>query len=155
MKPDTNTKSQVNSFQGLFDRQRNLFATGVTRSYEWRIEQLDRMGRLLQENEKSLQKAVAQDFKTATQEYIFETFACLGEVMYQKSQLKDWMKPVEAPVPRALAATGHRGIIYRDPYGVVLVMAWYWSSALSTVRFSFCFVRQSRRWRRETAVCSS
>jgi len=32
------------------------------------------------------------------------------------------MKPVEAPVPRALAATGHRGIIYRDPYGVVLVI---------------------------------
>src|SRR5712672_3792647 len=42
--------------------------------------------------------------------------------MSQKSQLKDWMKPVEAPVPRALAATGHRGIIYRDPYGVVLVI---------------------------------
>src|SRR5712672_1098553 len=42
--------------------------------------------------------------------------------MSQKSQLKDWMKPVEAPVPRALAATGHSGIIYRDPYGVVLVI---------------------------------
>ena len=55
MKPDTITKSQVNSFQGLFDRQRNLFATGVTRSYEWRIEQLDRMGRLLQENGQSQQ----------------------------------------------------------------------------------------------------
>src|SRR5438445_4979679 len=112
----------MNTFKDLFDRQKRYFATGTTRSYEWRIEQLDRMGRLLQENEKSLQKAVAQDFKTATQEYIFETFACLGEVMYQKSQLKDWMKPVEAPVPRALAATGHRGIIYRDPYGVVLVI---------------------------------
>jgi len=32
------------------------------------------------------------------------------------------MKPVEAPVPRALTATGHSGIIYRDPYGVVLVI---------------------------------
>ena len=119
---NTDLRSQVNSFQDLFDRQRHLFATGVTRSYAWRIEQLDRMGRLLQENESALQRAVAQDFKTASQEQIFETFACLGEVMYQKSQLKDWMKPVEAPVPRALAATGHRGIIYRDPYGVVLVI---------------------------------
>jgi aldehyde dehydrogenase (NAD+) len=122
MKPNTDTKSQVNSFQELFDRQSHLFATGVTRSYAWRIEQLDRMGRLLQENETRLQKAVAQDFKTATQEYIFETFACMGEVMYQKSQLKDWMKPMEAPVPRALAATGHRGIVYRDPYGVALII---------------------------------
>jgi len=88
MKPDTNTKSQVNSFQGLFDRQKNLFATGITRSYEWRIEQLDRMGRLLQENEKSLQKAVAQDFKTATKNTSLN-FCVPGEVMYQKSQLKD------------------------------------------------------------------
>jgi aldehyde dehydrogenase (NAD+) len=32
------------------------------------------------------------------------------------------MKPTEAPVPKALAATGHRGIVYRDPYGVALVM---------------------------------
>src|SRR5438552_17146181 len=112
----------MNTFQTVFEQQKRHFASGVTRTYEWRIEQLDRMGRLLQENEKSLQNAVAQDFKTATQEYIFETFACLGEVMYQKSQLKEWMKPIEVPVPRALAATGHRGIIYRDPYGVALII---------------------------------
>ena len=117
-----NVQSKVSSSKSLFDRQKALFATGVTRSYAWRVEQLDRMGRLLQENEAVLQKAVAQDFKTASQEYIFETFACLGEVMYQKSQLKEWMKPIEVPVPRALAATGHRGIIYRDPYGVALII---------------------------------
>jgi aldehyde dehydrogenase (NAD+) len=46
----------------------------------------------------------------------------LGEVTYQKSQLKEWMKPIGAPVPRALAATGHRGIVYRDPYGVALII---------------------------------
>jgi hypothetical protein len=28
------------------------------------------------------------------------------------------MKPIEAPVPLALAAMGHRGVVYRDPYGV-------------------------------------
>jgi aldehyde dehydrogenase (NAD+) len=115
-------RSQANLFQGLFDRQKRLLATGVTRSYAWRIEQLDRMGRLLRENEAALQQMVAQDFKTASQEHIFETFACLGEVELQKSNLKEWMKPIEAPVPRALAATGHRGIVYRDPYGVALII---------------------------------
>src|SRR5258706_1198508 len=117
-----NVQWELSSSKSLLDRQKALVATGVTRSYAWRVEQLDRMGRLLQENEAVLQKAVAQDFKTASQEYIFETFACLGEVMYQKSQLKEWMKPLEVPVPRALAATGHRGIIYRDPYGVALII---------------------------------
>ncbi|MGX6999603.1 aldehyde dehydrogenase family protein [Caballeronia sp. KNU42] len=112
----------MNPFQELFDRQQSHFATGVTRSREWRIEQLDRMGRLILENEAALQQAIGRDFKTASQEQIFETQACYGETLFQKSQLEEWMKPTEAPVPKALAATGHRGIVYRDPYGVALVM---------------------------------
>src|SRR5215472_13800937 len=112
----------MNLFQNLFDRQKRYFATGATRTYAWRIEQLDRMARLVGENEAALQQAVARDFKTASQEQIFETFACLGEVEFQKSQLKDWMAPTAAPVPRALAATGHRGVVYRDPYGVALII---------------------------------
>ena len=112
----------VNTFQTVFERQKRHFASGVTRSYEWRVEQLDRMARLVSDNELALQQAVARDFKTASQEQMFETLACLGEVAFQKSQLKDWMAPVEAPVPRALAASGHRGVIYRDPYGVALII---------------------------------
>src|SRR6516164_5969965 len=112
----------MNPFLNLFERQRRHFATGATRSYAWRIEQLDRMARLIRENEAVLQRAVGQDFKTASQEQVFETLACLGEVEFQKSQLKDWMAPIEAPVPRALAATGHRGVVYRDPYGVALIV---------------------------------
>jgi aldehyde dehydrogenase (NAD+) len=112
----------MNLFQDLFDRQKRHFATGVTRSYAWRTEQLDRMARLVGENEAAFQRAVGQDFKTASQEQVFETLACKGEVAFQKSQLKDWMAPTEAPVPRALAATGHRGVVYRDPYGVALII---------------------------------
>jgi aldehyde dehydrogenase (NAD+) len=112
----------MNTFQTIFEQQKRHFASGVTRSYQWRVGQLDRMARLVSENEPALQRAVAQDFKTASQEQAFETLACLGEVAFQKSQLKEWMKPTEAPVPRALAATGHRGIVYRDPYGVALII---------------------------------
>jgi len=104
----------MHSFQELFERQKRHFASGATRGYAWRIEQLDRMARLVGENEAALQRAVAQDFKTASQEYIFETQACLAEVEFQKSMLKERMAPTEEPVPRALAATGHRGIVYRS-----------------------------------------
>src|SRR6202167_1338535 len=112
----------MNQFQQMFDAQKAHFATGVTRSYEWRVAQLDRMGRMIRENEAALQKAIARDFKTASQEYVFETLACFLETDFQKSQLRDWMAPVEAPVPRALAATGHRGVVYREPYGVALII---------------------------------
>jgi aldehyde dehydrogenase (NAD+) len=112
----------MNPFQAIFDAQKALFATGVTRSFEWRIDQLSRMGRMIKENEAAFQNAVARDFKTASQEYIFETLACFAETELQKSQLNTWMAPEEAPVPRALAKSGHKGIVYRDPYGVVLIM---------------------------------
>ena len=83
----------MNQFQDIFDAQKALFASGVTRSYEWRVDQLDRMARMIRENERRFQGAMAEDFKTASQEYIFETQASAGEVEVQKSQLKEWMKP--------------------------------------------------------------
>jgi len=112
----------MNKFQMLFDAQKAHFASAITRTYEWRVEQLDRMGRMVSENETRLQQAVARDFKTARQEYVFETLSAIGEVTFQKSQLKDWMTPVEAPIAKFLAKTGHKAMVYRDPYGVALIM---------------------------------
>src|ERR1700693_3961951 len=113
----------MNTFKELFDQQKRYFATGTTRSHEWRVEQLDRMARLVGENEIALQQAIAKDFKTASQEQIFETLACLAEVEFQKSQLKDWMAPVKAPLQTFLAKTGHKAMVYREPFGVALIMA--------------------------------
>jgi aldehyde dehydrogenase (NAD+) len=56
----------MNTFQDIFDAQKALFATGVTRTFEWRVEQLDRMARMIKENEGRFQKAMAKDFKTAS-----------------------------------------------------------------------------------------
>ncbi len=54
----------MNKFQNIFDAQKALFASGVTRAYDWRVEQLDRMARMIGENEERFQKAMAKDFKT-------------------------------------------------------------------------------------------
>src|SRR5215813_1238462 len=112
----------MNPFQSLFDAQKSYFASNVTRSHAWRVDQLDRMGKMVKENEAALQKAIACDFKSASQEHIFETATAVTETKFQKSQLSSWMAPTEAPVPTALAKTGHKGLVYRDPYGVVLVI---------------------------------
>ena len=40
----------MNNFQELFDKQTAYFRTGITKTYEWRLEQLDRLERMLQEN---------------------------------------------------------------------------------------------------------
>ena len=78
----------MNPFRNLFDAQKAYFANNGTRSYAWRLEQLDRMGKMIKENEAALQRAIARDFKTASQEYIFETAATFLETEYHKSQLQ-------------------------------------------------------------------
>src|SRR5580700_12065697 len=104
----------MNAFQDVFDKQKAYFETSITKSFEWRIDQLDRMVRMVSENESRLQKAIASDFKTASQEYMFETASTIAEAEFHKSQLKTWMEPAEVPVPRFLAKTGHRAKVYRE-----------------------------------------
>jgi aldehyde dehydrogenase (NAD+) len=76
---------------------------------------------MVAENEAALQAAMAADFKTAIQETVFETLAEVREAEFQKSQLREWMKPVEAPVPRFLGDWTQGGV-YREPYGVALIV---------------------------------
>jgi aldehyde dehydrogenase (NAD+) len=106
----------------LFEKQKTYFTTDVTKSYEWRIDQLDRLTRMLRENYERFSNASRKDFKTASAESVFEVSASIASTEFTKSQLKEWMTPVEAPLPKFLAASGHKGVVYREPYGVTLII---------------------------------
>src|SRR5271154_6290351 len=108
--------------EDLFNKQKAYFASDATKTYEWRIDQLDRLIRMLKENYKRFADASCNDFKTATQENVFEVSACIASTEFAKSQVREWMKPLEAPLPKFLAASGHKGVVYREPYGVTLVI---------------------------------
>ena len=108
--------------QELFDKQKAYFATDVTKTYEWRMDQLDRLIRMLKENYQRFADASRMDFKTAAQENVFEVLASIATSEFAKSQLKEWIRPVEAPLPKFLAASGHKGMVYREPYGVTLII---------------------------------
>jgi aldehyde dehydrogenase (NAD+) len=110
------------TLQDLFDKQKAYFATDVTKTYEWRVDQLDRLIRMLKDNYERFANASRDDFKTASQENVFEVSASIATTESTKSQLKAWMRPVEAPLPKFLAASGHKGIVYREPYGVTLII---------------------------------
>jgi aldehyde dehydrogenase (NAD+) len=112
----------MNPFQEVFDKQKAYFDSDATKTYEWRIEQLTRLENMLKENSQALEDAISSDFKTATQEKVFEVQAPLGTAAFAKADLKEWMKPVDVVVPKALAASGHTAKVYREPYGVTLVI---------------------------------
>jgi aldehyde dehydrogenase (NAD+) len=74
----------MNPFQDLFDAQKAYFATNVTRTYKWRVEQLDRMGRMIKKNEAAVQNAASTG--TAGRKYIFETVTSIEtETVFPKA----------------------------------------------------------------------
>src|SRR5437879_4596661 len=125
-KRSTNRTSQretwMNSFQEIFNKQKAYFDSDATKSYEWRIDQLNRIEHLCNENSQALEDAMSSDFKTASQEKVFEIMAPVGTVAFAKAELKQWMKPVDIVVPKALRESGHTAKVYREPYGVTLVI---------------------------------
>jgi aldehyde dehydrogenase (NAD+) len=113
---------QMTVFQEIVDRQRAYFNTDITKSFAWRVEQLDRLAKMLKENDQHFYDAVSADFKTAPQEKIFEVAAPLGTIELVKAELQSWMQPTEATLPVFLRESGHKGLVYREPFGVALII---------------------------------
>jgi aldehyde dehydrogenase (NAD+) len=130
----TQAANQANVYLGIFNRQKAYFASNITKSYEWRVDQLNRLARLLSEHTNEFYEALSRDFKTALSEKVFEVGATLGTIEVTKALLKSWMQPVEAPVPTFLAESGHKAIVYREPYGVTLIMGPFNGPLLSLLR---------------------
>src|SRR5215467_3932709 len=118
----THAALQAHMYADIFHRQKAYFASNMTKSYEWRLDQLDRLAQLLSEHTNEFYDALSRDFKTALSEKVFEVAATLGTIEVTKSLLQSWMQPIEAPVPKFLAASGHKAIVYREPCGVTLIM---------------------------------
>ncbi|OKS86706.1 aldehyde dehydrogenase family protein [Mucilaginibacter polytrichastri] len=112
----------MNKYQNLLDRQKAYFNTNITKSFEWRIEQLDKLSNLLKENLDEFYATVSKDFKTAISEQVFEVNAPLGIIEMVKGQLKNWMEPTIAPLPKFLAEAGHTAFVQRDPFGSTLII---------------------------------
>jgi len=96
----------MNQFQEIFEKQKAYFDSDATKSYEWRIDQLTRLENLCNENAEALEAAMSSDFKTASQEKVFEIMAPVGTAAFAKQELKEWMKPVD--VGRAEGLSGDR-----------------------------------------------
>src|ERR1700735_4082086 len=102
-------ETQMNQFQEIFDKQKAYFDSDATKSYEWRIDQLTRLEKLCNENAEALEAVRSSDFKTASQEKVFEIMAPVGTAAFAKLELKEWMKPVAVVVRKALGDRGHSG----------------------------------------------
>lgn len=112
----------TNPFEPLLDRQREHFLTDATKSLDWRLDQLGRMERMLLDNKDAFCAALYRDFGKPPFEQLFEITIPSGVINYYREHLAKLMTPQEVDIPKGLIETGNRGVIYKEPYGVTLVI---------------------------------
>lgn len=112
----------MNTYQSLFDKQKEFFYTDVTKTFEWRIDQLNRLEKFLTENQETLCQALKTDFNKPPFEQLFEITVPLGVIKYFKENLKALMAPEPVEIPIGLKETGNRGLIYKEPFGTTLII---------------------------------
>lgn len=121
----------METFEQIFQYQRDFFKAGKTLDFDFRKEQLKKLENVLRDNEKSLYDAIYKDFKKSE----FETFTTelsfiYSEINFYIKNLKRLSKPKK--VSTNLVNLPGSSYIYKDPYGNCLVIgAWNYPYQLS------------------------
>ncbi len=115
----------------IVQRLRRTFATGRTRSVQWRKEQLHALERLMSENEGAITEALEKDLGRAPFEaWLADIASTTGEAAYAAKNVGKWMKR-RYRLLEASQLPG-RGWIEYEPYGTVLIIgAWNFPFALT------------------------
>jgi len=117
--------------QSSIAKQRDFFATGKTKNYDFRLAQLKKLLDLIQGNDQLILDAVHADLrKPAIEAYGSEVLVTLSEIKYAIKHLQKWMKPQKVGTPINLFPSS--SYIYTEPLGVVLIVApWNYPFALT------------------------
>lgn len=106
----------------LVTRQRTYYASGVTKTYEFRKKALETLEHGLTTHQEALYQALQADLnKTPCESHLCELGMVRSELRFHKKHLRRWMKP-----KRVLPAVGQlpgRCRVAPEPYGVTLILA--------------------------------
>ncbi|NXJ15374.1 AL3B1 dehydrogenase, partial [Odontophorus gujanensis] len=111
-----------NPYAGLVSRLREAWLSRRTRSLEYRMAQLEALGRFLEEKKQDILQATALDMhKPNFEAYFSEILLCKNELNDTLNNLSHWMK--DEHVDKNLVTQLDSAFIRKDPHGVVLIIA--------------------------------
>ncbi|HEX7321667.1 MAG TPA: aldehyde dehydrogenase family protein [Mycobacterium sp.] len=112
-------------------RLRKTFASGRTRSLEWRQAQLQAIAALMTENEAKVAAALDADLgRKPFESWLADVASTAAEAKYAAKHVKKWMRPKRYGLE--LSQLPARGWVEYEPYGTVLVIgAWNFPFALT------------------------
>lgn len=105
-------------------RLRATFASGRTRTLEWRKQQLKALGAMVSENEAALAAALEQDLgRKPFEAWLADIAPTVGEAKDAERNVRKWMRRKHRLLE--MSQLPGRGWITYEPYGTVLVIgAW-------------------------------
>lgn len=112
----------MNRYDEILSKQRTFFAAGLTQRANFRVEQLRKLKKAIQDFEPAIMEALQQDLnKSELDAYSTEIGFLYEEINYFIKHLNSWMKPKR--VKTAPTHIGSQGFIYPEPYGVALIIS--------------------------------
>lgn len=120
--PVTTPSTTLDVIPQLVDDLRARFESGATRSFDWRVRQLDGLIRFVEEREREILAALASDLgKPEMEAYGAEVSYVANDAADAKKHLRGWMKPERVSSP--LVVQPGRSYIVREPLGVALIIS--------------------------------
>ncbi|HET8817405.1 MAG TPA: aldehyde dehydrogenase family protein [Pseudidiomarina sp.] len=108
----------------MIESLRTTYATGKTRSFDWRQQQLLALDKLIVEHEDTLLQALSDDLgKSKAEGWLTEVGFLRSDIKHTLKHLRQWMRPQRVSQP--LLAWPGKSYLQPEPLGVVLIMgAW-------------------------------
>ncbi|WP_102027111.1 aldehyde dehydrogenase [Salirhabdus sp. Marseille-P4669] len=102
--------------------QKEWFHSGKTLPYTFRKQQLERLKKMLKTYEAEMYAALKKDLnKSEYEAFSTEIGILYSEVSDALKKLNRWMKPDKVKTP--ISHTGSKSYIYKEPYGVTLIIS--------------------------------
>ena len=129
----TNFTNYKEKIEFLIKNQKDFYRTGVTRSFNFRKTQLEKLRKLVKDNEKEINEAIQDDLGRSDFIVSFTTGGVITEINYMlehvltlkpffvSRRLKRWMKKTKHRSPQVFL--GDKAYVQPVPKGVVLIMA--------------------------------
>jgi len=102
---------------------KNTVITGKTEDIKWRINQINKVSKLLEENKKEIIKSLFIDLGKSEIEGLSEILLVQEEISLVKKRLNYWMRPKKIDTPFYLFPSFSK-VIY-EPLGCVLILGPY------------------------------
>ncbi|MGL6177882.1 MAG: aldehyde dehydrogenase [Tannerellaceae bacterium] len=103
-------------------KQKVYFESGATKSYQFRLDALCKLNKVIHKYERQLYEALYKDLHKSEQEvFLTEIMIVFEEIKHNRKNLKKWMKRESISVPYYFVGT--RCEVVPEPYGLSLIIA--------------------------------